>query len=124
MVGFPSADGKSSTLVVIGEKGRAQLVRDRRESIVATIQEVGKVKMTFSQVPALATTCHPPDCHLVPTIPSAVTKAMSSGNSLHWWNTLGPDPASKWVTAVWPRLNGVTAGPRLGRQSGSCGVQW
>ena len=40
-------------MVVIGEKGRAQLVRDRRKSIIATIQEVGKIRMTFTQVDVL-----------------------------------------------------------------------
>ena len=40
-------------MVVIGEKGRAQLVRDRKDAIIATIQEVGKVRMTFAQVSAL-----------------------------------------------------------------------
>jgi F0F1-type ATP synthase gamma subunit len=42
-------DGKESQLIIIGEKGRAQLVRDRKDSIVATIQEVGKLRMTFAQ---------------------------------------------------------------------------
>lgn len=36
--------------MVIGEKGRAQLVRDQRDHIAAVIQDVGKVRITFSQV--------------------------------------------------------------------------
>lgn len=36
--------------MVIGEKGRAQLVRDQRAHIAATIADVGKVRITFAQV--------------------------------------------------------------------------
>ncbi len=43
--------------MVIGEKGRAQLVRDQREHIAATVADVGKVRITFAQVPSAA----PPD---------------------------------------------------------------
>jgi hypothetical protein len=37
---------------VIGEKGRAQLIRDQRDHIAAVIQDIGKVRITFSQVQA------------------------------------------------------------------------
>jgi F-type H+-transporting ATPase subunit gamma len=47
-------EGKTSGLVVFGEKGRAQLVRDRKDKIIETIADIGKVKITFSQVSLLA----------------------------------------------------------------------
>lgn len=37
-------------LVVLGEKGRSQLQRDMRESIVATVADTNKVRITFPQV--------------------------------------------------------------------------
>jgi hypothetical protein len=42
---------------VIGEKGRAQLIRDQRDHIAAVIQDVGKVRITFSQVQLTLTPC-------------------------------------------------------------------
>ena len=36
--------------MVIGEKGRAQLVRDSRESIAMTINETQKLPINFTQV--------------------------------------------------------------------------
>ena len=50
-----AAEGREADLVVIGEKGRAQLIRDQRDHIAAVIQDVGKVRITFSQVQADAT---------------------------------------------------------------------
>jgi hypothetical protein len=44
---------------VIGEKGRAQLIRDQRDHIAAVIQDVGKVRITFSQVQLTSWTLHP-----------------------------------------------------------------
>lgn len=44
------AEGKNASLVVLGEKGKAQLQRDRREMIAGTVTELGKYKMTFAQV--------------------------------------------------------------------------
>lgn len=36
--------------MVLGEKGKAQLQRDRRADITSTVTELGKYKMTFAQV--------------------------------------------------------------------------
>lgn len=44
------AEGKNAGLVVLGEKGKAQLQRDRRDKIATTVTELGKYKMTFAQV--------------------------------------------------------------------------
>lgn len=46
------ADGadKENKLVVIGEKGRAQLSRDQKDTILETIADLGKSRFTFSQV--------------------------------------------------------------------------
>ena len=47
---FPPAEGRESSIVVLGEKGKAQLQRDQRSHIRTTITELGKFKMTFAQV--------------------------------------------------------------------------
>ena len=47
---MPSAEGRESSIVVLGEKGKAQLQRDQRSHIRTTITELGKFKMTFAQV--------------------------------------------------------------------------
>ncbi len=46
------ADGaeKENKLVVLGEKGRAQLSRDQKDTILETIADLGKSRYTFSQV--------------------------------------------------------------------------
>ena len=44
------AEGRQSSVVVVGEKARAQLVRDQRTKIVATIQDVNKLRITYAQV--------------------------------------------------------------------------
>ena len=46
----PPAEGRHSSIVVVGEKARAQLVRDQRTKIVATIQDVNKLRITYAQV--------------------------------------------------------------------------
>lgn len=45
-----TAEGKEASLVILGEKGKAQLQRDRRDKILSTVTELGKQKMTFAQV--------------------------------------------------------------------------
>jgi hypothetical protein len=45
-----AAEGRESSIVVLGEKGKAQLQRDQRSHIRTTITELGKFKMTFAQV--------------------------------------------------------------------------
>ncbi|GAB4815770.1 hypothetical protein N2152v2_002816 [Parachlorella kessleri] len=45
---------KENQLIVVGEKGRSQLQRDMRNSIIATIADTNKVRITFPQVSAIA----------------------------------------------------------------------
>ena len=48
---FATSDGeKETSYVVIGEKGRAQLVRDSREAIAMTVSETQKLPINFTQV--------------------------------------------------------------------------
>ena len=44
------AEGQQNDMIVLGEKGRAQLVRDRAKYIKETIADTQKVRITFSQV--------------------------------------------------------------------------
>ena len=44
------AEGKKSNIVVMGEKGRAQLVRVERDRILSTMNDINKMRITFSQV--------------------------------------------------------------------------
>ena len=44
------AGEKENQLIVVGEKGRSQLQRDMRDSIVATVADTNKVRITFPQV--------------------------------------------------------------------------
>ncbi len=48
------AEGKTSNIVVMGEKGRAQLVRVERNKILATMNDVNKLRITFAQVSCLS----------------------------------------------------------------------
>ena len=41
-------EGKTSEIFIVGEKGRAQLQRDQRAHIVATVADTGKVKQTYA----------------------------------------------------------------------------
>ena len=43
------AEGRKSDIVVMGEKGRAQLVRLERDRILSTVNDVNKMRITFSQ---------------------------------------------------------------------------
>lgn len=45
-----SAEGKKSNIVIMGEKGRAQLVRVERDRILGTMNDVNKMRITFAQV--------------------------------------------------------------------------
>lgn len=45
---------KENQLIVVGEKGRSQLQRDMRNSIIATIADTNKLRITFPQVSAIA----------------------------------------------------------------------
>lgn len=105
-------DGKESQLIIIGEKGRAQLVRDRKDSIVATIQEVGKLRMTFAQASGVAEEVLKTEFDAAriiynrfksaiaykPTIatvlsPDALEKEMALGGDLDSYEFEGPDRA-------------------------------
>lgn len=44
------AEGQQNDLIVLGEKGKAQLVRDRANYIRETVADTQKVRITFSQV--------------------------------------------------------------------------
>lgn len=44
------AEGKKSNIVVMGEKGRAQLVRVERDRILGTMNDINKMRITFAQV--------------------------------------------------------------------------
>ena len=46
---LPAEEGKEDRLVVIGDKGRAQLTRTHAKEIEEIIQDVGKVRITFAQ---------------------------------------------------------------------------
>ncbi|CAD7699069.1 unnamed protein product [Ostreobium quekettii] len=48
------ADGKDSSVIVIGEKAKLQLARDFPENIQMTFADLGKVKITFSQISQVA----------------------------------------------------------------------
>lgn len=43
-------EGKKSNVIVMGEKGRAQLVRVERNRILGTMNDVNKMRITFAQV--------------------------------------------------------------------------
>lgn len=59
---FAFTEGQNSELVVIGEKGKAQLQRDQASHIKETIADVGKVRITFAQVRAMAPSKHTERC--------------------------------------------------------------
>ena len=44
------AEGQQNDMIVLGEKGKAQLARDRAKYIRETIADTQKVRITFSQV--------------------------------------------------------------------------
>ena len=52
------AEGQQNELIVMGEKGRAQLARDRSSFIKETIADTQKVRITFSQVRHTFTLLH------------------------------------------------------------------
>ena len=49
-----AGEGKDNQLVVVGEKGRALLVRDLKDRIYATVADTNKVKITFPEACAIA----------------------------------------------------------------------
>ena len=49
-------EGQQNDLIVLGEKGRAQLARDRSSYIKETVADTQKVRITFSQVGLMTVT--------------------------------------------------------------------
>ena len=107
-----TGEGKVAEYVVVGEKGRSQLVRDSRDSIVATVADVGKVRVTFPQAAAVADILLKTEfdaARLVfnrfvsaisfkPTIatvlsPAALERQAEAGGSLDSYEVEGPDRA-------------------------------
>lgn len=108
-----SGEGKKSTMVVIGEKGKAQLARGASAAnIVATVADYGKVRVTFSQVSAIAGLILAKEydvCRLVynrfisaisykatvATVlsPDTLEKAAEAGGALDAYEVEGPDRA-------------------------------
>jgi hypothetical protein len=43
-------EGKNQNIFVIGDKGRAQLTRTHGKDVKEVVQDVGKIRITFSQV--------------------------------------------------------------------------
>lgn len=107
-----TGEGKIAEYVVVGEKGRSQLVRDARDSIVATVADVGKVRVTFPLAAAVADILLKTEfdaARLVfnrfvsaisfkPTIatvlsPAALERQAEAGGSLDSYEVEGPDRA-------------------------------
>ena len=58
------AEGRKSDIVVMGEKGRAQLIRLERDRILSTVNDVNKMRITFSQAGPQA--LQPAACSMFP----------------------------------------------------------
>ncbi|BDA41901.1 ATP synthase subunit gamma, mitochondrial [Coccomyxa sp. Obi] len=103
-------EGQNSELVVIGEKGKAQLQRDQASHIKETIADVGKVRITFAQVSAIAEELMKTEYDAAriifnrfhsaisfkPTVatvlsPDALEKEVESGGKLDVYEMEGPD---------------------------------
>lgn len=103
-------EGQHSELVVIGEKGKAQLQRDQASHIKETIADVGKVRITFAQVSAIAEELMKTEYDAAriifnrfssaisfkPTVatvlsPDALEKEVESGGKLDVYEMEGPD---------------------------------
>jgi F0F1-type ATP synthase gamma subunit len=48
------AEGVQNEIIIVGEKGRSQLVRDQKDKIVGTVADTAKVRITFPQACAIA----------------------------------------------------------------------
>eukprot|EP00891_Asterochloris_glomerata_P000769 jgi/Astpho2/769/Aster-00628 len=105
-------EGRHSSIVVVGEKARAQLVRDQRTKIVATIQDVNKLRITYAQAASIAEELLKTEYDAVrlvfnrfvsaiafkPTIatvlsPDALEKSVEAGGALDSYEVEGPDRA-------------------------------
>jgi F-type H+-transporting ATPase subunit gamma len=107
-----TGDGKIAEYVVIGEKGRAQLVRTEAASIAATVADVAKVRTTFGVAAAVADILLKTEYDAArivfnrfvsaisfkPTVatvlsPAALEKAAEAGGELDAYEVEGPDRA-------------------------------
>ncbi|KAK9810544.1 hypothetical protein WJX72_012548 [[Myrmecia] bisecta] len=105
-----AGEGKKQGLVVIGEKGRAQLQRDQRKAINATVADLGKVRITFSQASTVAEDLLKTEydaarilfnrfgsaISFMPTVatvlsPDALEKEVEAGGSMDLYEVEGPD---------------------------------
>jgi len=103
-------EGKDSSVVIVGEKARMQLQRDMRDKIKMTVADVGKVKVTFSQVSHIAEDILKTDFDAAriifnrfvnsisfkPTIatilaPDSLEKSLEAGGELDAYEIEGPD---------------------------------
>lgn len=104
------SEGKDSSVVIVGEKARTQLQRDMKDKIKMTIADVGKVKVTFSQVSQIAEDILKTDfdsariifnrfvnsISFKPTIatilaPDSLEKSLEAGGELDAYEIEGPD---------------------------------
>lgn len=103
---------KENKLVVFGEKGRAQLSRDQKGTILETIADLGKARFTFSQIAMVAEDLLKTEYDAVrvvynrfvsaisfkPTIatvlsPDALERSVEAGGALDAYEVEGPDRA-------------------------------
>lgn len=110
IVNMNKQEDKETGVVVVGEKGRAQLQRDLSEKIKMTIADVAKVRITFSQVSQISEDILKSDFDAAqiifnrfvnsisfkPTIatilaPDALEKNLAVGGTLDEYELEGPD---------------------------------
>lgn len=104
------AEGKTNEIIIVGEKGRSQLQRDMRESIVGTIADTQKVRITYALASSIAEDVLKTEYDVTriiynrfvsaisykPTIatvlsPDALEKEAEAGGSLDQYEIEGPD---------------------------------
>ncbi|KAK9834034.1 hypothetical protein WJX81_004869 [Elliptochloris bilobata] len=109
---YSADEGKEDRLVIVGDKGRAQLTRTHPKKIEEIIQDVGKVRITYAQASTIAEELLKTEydaARLVfnrfqsaisfkPTIttvlsPNALEKEVEAGGSLDQYEVEGPDRA-------------------------------
>ncbi|KAL3146310.1 hypothetical protein ABBQ32_003007 [Trebouxia sp. C0010 RCD-2024] len=105
-------EGKTSNIVVMGEKGRAQLVRVERDRILGTMNDINKMRITFAQICAISEELLKTEYDALrivynrfgsavsfkPTIatvlsPDALEKSVEAGGALDQYEIEGPDRA-------------------------------
>eukprot|EP00887_Chlorella_sp_A99_P002529 scaffold6.g2529.t1 len=105
-------EGKTSEIIIMGEKGRSQLQRDQRGHIVATVADTQKARLTYAQACAIAEEVLRTEYDVTrviynrfvsaisykPTIatvlsPDALEKAAEAGGAMDQYEIEGPDRA-------------------------------